>query len=116
MSKVRVGRRLGIGLALALCVAASIPGQTILQEVRENGELRGGIVEGNLYPFVYRRDGAWMGYEITLMREIATELGVSLSIAPFESRDALLAAVSDGTVHVAFSKVFRDLDNSEITF
>ena len=116
MSNGHAIRRVFAGLALTLWVAASIHGQAILREVQETGELRGGIVEGDLYPFVYRRDEAWTGYEISLMQEIATGLGVRLAIATFESRDALLDAVADGRVHVAFSKVFRDLGNSEITF
>ncbi len=116
MSNAATCRRLWIVLALTVYVAASIHGQTILREVQENGELRGGIVDGDLYPFVYLRGGVWDGYEITLMREIAAELGVTLSIIPFESRDALREAVADGDIHVAFSKVFRDLDNSERAF
>ena len=50
------------------------------------------------------------------MEEVATELGVPLAITTFESGDALLDAVADGEVHIAFSKLFRNLTNSEVTF
>ena len=93
-----------------------VSSQSTLLDIKTEGVLRGGIVSENSYPFVYQRNGSWDGYEISLMRAIAEELGVRFSLQVYDSRDELLAGLGKGDVHVAFSKFIRDLANSEVTF
>lgn len=100
---------------LVLFLAIPLGAQEILTQVRDS-QLRVGIVSADNHPFVYRKDGEWTGYEVTLARQIAEELNAGLAIVAFNDRDQLRGALLDGRIHVAFSKLFRSLANGEIAF
>lgn len=116
MNSYRLSRNVLCLLLWGLATAVPLSSQTVLQEIAATGAVRGGVVAHDNYPFVYRQGGLWSGFEVSLMREIADELGVSLDLRTFPDRETLLDAVADGAVHIAFSKLFRDLTSSETTF
>lgn len=114
MSKAR--KQLLLTITFLTIAAGVALAQSLFADIQSIGVLYGGVVAGDHYPFVYEVDETPVGYEIELMEQAAEALGVELVIRTYPDEDALRDAVAAGTVDVGFSKVIRDLENSEVTF
>lgn len=105
-----------LGSLLVSAAASSAWAQNLFADIQSVGVLYGGIVAGDHYPFVYRENDQWVGYEIDLLEQAAAGLGVDLAIRSYPDEEALRNAVARGAVDLGFSKIIRDLRNSEVSF
>jgi glutamine transport system substrate-binding protein len=62
-------------------------------------------VDSDNKPFIFRRDGKFVGFSFDLWVEIAQELKLGYKISPMEF-SALVPALQTGNIDVAFSSIF----------
>ena len=93
-----------ISAALVLCVlAAPAQAQSALQESLSSGVLKVGTT-GDWNPMTMRNpaDNSYTGYDIDVMTELATDLGVEVEFVPTDWK-TLVSGVASGKYHITGS-------------
>ena len=94
---------LALALALTLVVAASAENQ-LLADIEKSGKIIVGTNATNAPWESIDESGAYVGYDMDLINEIASRMGVEVVIQDM-AFDSLVAAVQTGKVNVAIASM-----------
>lgn len=99
-------------LVVLLLSLSNIYSQNVLEDIKDRGVLRVGVLDKDVYPFVYReKDGSWVGFEIVRAMDIASKLGVKSEFVTYNSIDEVKVALNGGEIDIFFHKRFKTLSD-----
>lgn len=121
MSKLKFCAVLFLAFTSVFCAFAKESMESLLKtsdivEILRRGYIVVGIVGTDRPPFVYRKhNGEYTGFEISIARDIAKEMGVELKInSSAKSFDELIDITGKGEVDFSLSKLSRTLERSKV--